>query len=40
MVERLWARFKEWRAVSIGYEKTSVSFAGVLYLTAPLDRLK
>ncbi len=39
-VERLWARLKEWRAVATRYEKTAVSFAGVLFLAAALDWLK
>jgi hypothetical protein len=26
MVERLWARLKEWRAVATRYEKTASSF--------------
>ena len=32
IVERLWARLKEWRAVATRYEKTATSFAGVLCL--------
>ncbi|MCJ2078926.1 transposase, partial [Methylobacterium sp. E-016] len=39
-VERLWARLKEWRAIATRYEKTAVSFMGVLSLAAALDRLK
>jgi transposase len=39
-VERLWARLKEWRAVATRYEKTAVSFLGVLHLAATLDWLK
>jgi len=39
-VERLWARLKEWRAVSTRYEKTASSFMGVLCLTAAVDWLK
>ncbi|MCJ2077599.1 transposase, partial [Methylobacterium sp. E-016] len=39
-VERLWARLKEWRAIATRYEKTAVSFMGVLYLAAALDWLK
>src|SRR5512135_244168 len=31
-VERLWARLKEWRAVATRYEKTALSFMGVLCL--------
>jgi transposase len=37
MVERLWARLKEWRAVATRYEKTATSFMGVLCLAAALD---
>lgn len=40
IVERLWARLKEWRAVATRYEKTAISFAGVLCLAATLDWLK
>lgn len=40
IIERLWARLKEWRAVPTRYEKTAVSFAGVLCLAAKLDWLK
>ena len=40
IVERLWARLKEWRAVATRYEKTAVSFAAVLCLAATLDWLK
>ena len=40
MVERLWARLKEWRAVATRYEKTAISFMGVLCLAATLDRIK
>ena len=36
MVERLWARLKEWRAVATRYEKTATSFMGVLSLAAAL----
>jgi len=39
-VERLWARLKEWRAIATRYEKTAVSFTGVLCLAATLDWLK
>ena len=37
MVERLWARLKEWRAVATRYEKTARSFLGVLCLAATFD---
>ena len=40
MVERLWARLKEWRAIATRYEKTACSFMGVLALAAALDWLK
>lgn len=40
IVERLWARLKEWRAVATRYEKTAVSFAIVLCLAATLDWIK
>ncbi len=40
LVERLWARFKEWRAVATRYEKTARSFMGILSLAAALDWLK
>ena len=37
VVERLWARLKEWRAVATRYEKTACSFMGVLCLAAAID---
>ena len=40
VVERLWARLKEWRAVATRYEKTAASFLGVLSLAAAIDWLK
>lgn len=40
VVERLWGRLKEWRAVATRYEKTAASFLGVLSLAATLDWLK
>ena len=40
VVERLWARLKERRAVATRYEKTAASFIGVLCLAATLDWLK
>jgi transposase len=40
LVENLWARLKEWRAVATRYEKTAASFLGVLHLAAALDWLK
>ena len=36
LVERLWARLKEWRAVATRYENTGRSFMGVLSHAAPL----
>ena len=40
LVENLWARLKEWRAVATRYEKTARSFLGVLCLAATADWLK
>ena len=40
VVERLWARLKEWRAVATRYEKTASSFMGILCLAATLDSVK
>jgi transposase len=40
LVERLWARLKEWRAVATRHEKTARSFMGVLCLAATIDRIK
>ena len=40
VVERLWARLKEWRAVATRYEKTATSFMGVLCLAATLRWLR
>jgi transposase len=40
LVERLWARLKEWRAVATRYAKTASSFMGVLSLAAAIDWLK
>ena len=40
LVEPLWARIKDWRAVATRYEKTAASFLGVLHLAAALDWLK
>jgi transposase len=40
LVERLWARLKEWRAVATRYEKTARSFLGVLCLAAAMDWLR
>ena len=40
VVERLWARLKEWRAVATRYEKTARSFMGVLCLAAAIDWIR
>ena len=40
LVENLWARLKEWRAVATRYEKTARSFLGILCLAAAADWLK
>ena len=40
VVERLWARLKEWPAVATRYEKTARSFMGILCLAAALDWIK
>jgi transposase len=40
LIERLWARLKEWRAVATRYEKTASSFLSVLCLAAAADWLK
>jgi transposase len=40
LVERLWNRLKEWRAVATRYEKTARSFTGVLCLAAAFDWIK
>lgn len=40
VVERLWARLKEWRAIATRYEKTASSFMGVLCFAAALDWLR
>src|SRR5437588_591140 len=40
LVERFWARVKEWRAVATRYEKTERSFMGVLCMAATMDWLK
>jgi transposase len=39
VVERLWAKLKESRAVATRYEKTASSFMGILRLAATLDRV-
>jgi transposase len=40
LVENLWARLKEWRAVATRYEKLARSFLGVLHLAAAADWLR
>jgi transposase len=40
LVERLWGRLKEWRAVATRYEKTACSFLGILCLAAAADWLR
>jgi transposase len=40
IVERPWARLKEWRAVATRHERTAASFMGVLPLAAATDRLE
>jgi len=40
LVENLWARLKDWRAVAIRYEKAVRYFLGVLCLAATADWLK
>jgi transposase len=40
LVERLWNRLKEWRAVATRYEKTAGAFKSVLCLAATMDWLK
>ena len=40
LVERLWARLKEWRAVATRYAKTARSFMSVLCLAATFDWIK
>ena len=40
VVERLWGRLKEWRAVATRYEKTKASFMGILAIAATWDWIK
>lgn len=40
LVENLWGRLKEWRALATRYEKTARSFLGVLCIAATTDWLK
>ncbi len=40
IVERLWARLKEWRAIAPPYKKTAIGFTGLLCLATTLDWIK
>jgi len=40
LVENLWVRLKEWRAVATRYEKTAASFMAVIHIAATADYLK
>lgn len=40
LVENLWARLKERRAVAIRYEKTAASFLAIFHLAATADWIK
>ncbi len=40
LVEKLWARLKEWRAVATRYEKTATSFLAVIHISAVADWIK
>ena len=40
LVENMWARLKEWRAVATRYEKTACSFLAVLCIAATADWVK
>ncbi|MCI1547034.1 MAG: transposase, partial [Acetobacter indonesiensis] len=40
LVENLWARLKEWRAVATRYEKTAASFLSVILIAATVDYIK
>ena len=40
LIERLWGRLKEWRAVATRYEKTAASFLSVLCLAATIGWIK
>ncbi len=39
-VERLWARWKEWRAVATRHEQTARAFLDVLCMAATMDWIK
>ncbi|AQS86887.1 transposase [Neoasaia chiangmaiensis NBRC 101099] len=40
LVENLWARLKEWRAVATRYDKTAASFISVICIAAAADHIK
>ena len=40
LVENLWARLKEWRAVATRYEKIAASFLAVIHCAAAADWIK
>ncbi|WP_408886028.1 transposase [Komagataeibacter melaceti] len=40
LVENLWARLKEWRAVAIRYEKTAASSLPVILIATTADHIK
>ncbi len=40
LVENLWARLKEWRAVATRYKKTATSFMAVVCIAAAADQIK
>lgn len=40
LVENLWARLKEWRAVATRYEKTAASFISVICIAAAAHHIK
>ncbi|GAN88703.1 transposase [Komagataeibacter intermedius TF2] len=40
LLENLWARLKEWRAVATRYEKTASSFLSVILIAATADYIK
>ncbi len=40
LVENLWARLKEWRAVATRYEKKAASFLSVILIAATADYIK
>ncbi|WP_374762622.1 transposase [Komagataeibacter xylinus] len=40
LVENLWVRLKEWRAVATRYEKTAASFFSVILIAATADYIK